>query len=59
VAFHDLKQLALQRFLELNGGEGWMLPEKVRLTDFGFGDDERAKEPQPAAGLLALPFTHK
>jgi len=56
VAFHDLKQLGLQKFLELNGGEGWMLPEKVRLADYGLGHDDRAKELQPVAERLGPRF---
>ncbi|MEW6443202.1 MAG: hypothetical protein AB1640_19870 [bacterium] len=56
VAFHELKRLGLEKFLELNDGEGWMLPEKVRLADYGLGRDERAKEPQPVAGRLGPRF---
>jgi len=56
VAFHDLKQLGIQKFLELNDGEGWMLPKTVRLADYGLGHDERAKEPQPVAERLGPRF---
>lgn len=47
VAFQDLKTLGLEAFLALNNGEGWMLPDTLRLADYGLGHDERAKEPQP------------
>ena len=30
-----------------NDGEGWMLPETLRLADYGLGHDDRAKEHQP------------
>ncbi|HBJ33847.1 MAG TPA: hypothetical protein DDZ51_03585 [Planctomycetaceae bacterium] len=34
-------------FLTQNDGEGWQLPETLRLADYGLGHDERAKEHQP------------
>jgi hypothetical protein len=49
VAFHELKRIGLGAFLALNGGEGWMFPETLRLTDYGLGHDDRAKEAQPVA----------
>ncbi|MBI5445717.1 MAG: hypothetical protein HY900_31435 [Deltaproteobacteria bacterium] len=52
VAFHDLKHLGLQAFLEQNDGEGWMLPQRLRLADYGLGHDERAREFQPVASCL-------
>lgn len=52
VAFHELKRLGLDAFLALNDGEGWMLPETLRLADYGLGHDDRAKEPQPVASRL-------
>jgi hypothetical protein len=36
--------------------EGWMLPDKVRLADYGLGHDERAREPQPVAARLGPRF---
>ena len=56
VAFHELKRVGLDAFLALNDGEGWMLPETLRLADHGLGDDERAKEPQPVASRLGPRF---
>lgn len=31
---------------------GWMLPDTLRLADYGLGHDEWAKEPQPVASVL-------
>jgi hypothetical protein len=56
VAFHELKRLGLEAFLAQNDGEGWMLPETLRLADYGLGHDERAKEPQPVASRLGPRF---
>ncbi len=33
-----------------------MLPETLRLADYGLGHDERAKEPQPVASVLGPRF---
>ena len=37
----------IEAFCKQNDGEGWMLPETLRLADYGLGHDERAKEHQP------------
>jgi len=42
--------------LNLNDGEAWMLPETLRLADYGLGHDDRAKEPQPVAARLGSRF---
>ena len=52
VAFHDLEskidaaggdsERGIEAFLAQNHGEGWMLPETLRLADYGLGHDERA-----------------
>lgn len=55
-AFHDLKRLGMESFLAQNGGEGWMLPETMRLADHGLGHDDRAKEHQPVAERLGPRF---
>lgn len=57
VAFHDLQnkidecggdtEKGIEAFCTQNEGEGWMLPETLRLADYGLGHDERALEPQP------------
>lgn len=52
IAFHDLKRLGLETFLNLNDGEGWMLPETLTLADYGLGHDDRAKQPQPVTSRL-------
>jgi hypothetical protein len=56
VAFHELKRLGLDAFLAQNDGEGWMLPDTLRLADYGLGHDDRAKEPQPVASRLGPRF---
>jgi hypothetical protein len=65
VAFADLeaqirsagdRQKGIEQFLNQNDGEGWMLPETVRLADYGLGHDERAKHPQPVASRLGPRF---
>jgi hypothetical protein len=56
IAFHDLAQIGIAKFLSQNDGEGWMLPETLRLSDYGLGHDERAKEPQPVASELGPRF---
>ena len=65
VAFHDLqakidaaggdRERGIEAFLTQNDGEGWMLPETLRLVDYGLGHDERARHPQrsPAASAPA------
>lgn len=52
VAFHELEKHGLDAFLALNDGEGWMLPETLRLADYGLGHDERARVHQPVAPAL-------
>lgn len=66
VAFHDLEEkiracggdrdAGIEAFLGQNEGEGWMLPEALRLADYGLGHDERAKHPQPVASRLGPRF---
>ena len=56
VAFHDLQSDGLDAFLGQNNGEGWMLPETLRLVDYGLGHDERAQEHQPVASRLGSRF---
>ncbi|HRI54519.1 MAG TPA: hypothetical protein PLW65_30480, partial [Pseudomonadota bacterium] len=57
VAFHDLQAKiaecggdgaqGIEAFCNQNDGEGWMLPETLRLADYGLGHDDRAKVHQP------------
>jgi len=56
IAFHDLQDKGLQAFLAQNDGEGWMLPEQLRLADFGLGHDDRAQHYQPVASCLGPRF---
>jgi len=48
VAFHDLQAMGLEAFLSQNNGEGWRLPETLRLSDCGLGHDDRAKTQSPS-----------
>ena len=45
-----------EAFLAQNHGEGWMLPETLRLADYGLGHDDRAQQPQPVASRLGPRF---
>ena len=66
VAFHDLqakieaaggdRERGVEAFLTQNDGEGWMLPETLRLADYGLGHDERARVHQPVASRLGPRF---
>ena len=55
-AYQNLKGKGLDEFLNQNNGEGWMLPETLRLADYGLGHDDRAKEHQPVASVLGPRF---
>ena len=56
IAFIDLSNKGLAAFCSQNDGEGWMLPETLRLADFGLGHDDRSKEHQPVAAALGPRF---
>lgn len=56
VAFHDLQEKGLEAFLAQNDGEGWMIPEQLRLADYGLGHDDRAQQYQPVASQLGPRF---
>lgn len=66
VAFADLqekirggggdREKGIDAFLNQNDREGWMLPETLRLADYGLGHDERATVPQPVASRLGPRF---
>lgn len=66
VAFHDLeekikaaggdREKGIEAFLNQNDGEGWMIPETLRLADYGLGHDERAKVHQPVRSRLGPRF---
>ena len=56
IAFHDLLENGIDAFMSQNDGEGWMIPEMLRLADYGLGHDDRAKEYQPVARRLGPRF---
>lgn len=64
VAFDDLQSLiakhgeeeGMKRFLGTGPDDGWMLPETLRLADYGLGHDDRAQKPQPVASALGPRF---
>jgi len=64
VAFDDLQSLIAQhgeeegmaQFLGSGPDDGWMLPETLRLADYGLGHDDRAQKPQPVATELGPRF---
>ena len=66
VAFRDLKSNiheatgdrddGIREFFAQNNGEGWVLPETLRLADYGLGHDERAHRHQPVACRLGPRF---
>ena len=56
VAFRELQRVGLNDFIGENDGEGWMLPEALRLADYGLGHDHRAKHHQPVASALGPRF---
>ena len=66
VAFRDLEEKirkcggdrdsGIEAFLDQNEGEGWMLPETLRLADYSLGHDNRAQHPQPVARQLGPRF---
>ena len=66
IAFRDLatkiraadgdRDQGIRDFLAQNDGEGWLLPETLRLADYGLGHDERARHPQPVAARLGPRF---
>ncbi len=66
IAFADLQRhveaaggdldAGMRAFMDQNRGEGWLLPETLRLADYGLGHDDRAKEHQPVASELGPRF---
>jgi hypothetical protein len=66
IAFHDLeaklreqggnRDAGIAAFLAQNHGEGWLLPETLRLADYGLGHDDRAQQYQAVASRLGPRF---
>jgi len=50
------REAGIAVFCNQNDGEGWMLPETLRLADLGLGHDDRAKVPQPVRSRLGERF---
>ena len=46
----------IRNFMDQNGGEGWLLPSRLRLEDYGIGRDQRARESQIVAHRLGPRF---
>jgi len=57
VALCDLNQMGLWAFLSANHGEGWMLPETIRMADYGLGRDAAARSHLPVAAALGPRLT--
>ncbi len=66
IAFADLQrhiagvggdqEAGIRSFVAQNEGEGWLLPETLRLADYNLGHDDRAQEHQPVATELGPRF---
>jgi hypothetical protein len=56
VAYNDLIEKGLEFFISQNDCEGWLIPETLRLADYGLGHDDRALEHQPVASRLGPRF---
>ena len=66
VAYSDLREKievtngdrenGIQSFLTQNHGQGWLLPETLRLADHNLGHDDRARCHQPVASRLGPRF---
>ena len=66
IAFHDFeakieaaggdREQGIEDFFAQNDGEGWLLPETLRLADYGLGHDERADHPQSVVSRLGPRF---
>ena len=52
----DNREAGINAFLAQNEGEGWLLPETIRLADYDLGHDDRALQPQDVAVRLGPRF---
>lgn len=50
------RETGIQSFMTQHQGEGWLLPETLRLADHGLGHDDRARHHQPVASRLGPRF---
>jgi hypothetical protein len=64
-AFQDLKdtigrtgsrERGIAAFTEQHDGDGWLLPETLRLADLGLSHDDRARQAQPVRARLGERF---
>ena len=55
-AAHGDRGKGVEAFLKQNEGEGWLLPETLRIADYGLGHDDRARDSQPVASRLGARF---
>lgn len=55
-AFREAANSGLNSFLTQHHGQGWALPERIRLADYSLGHDDRAQQPQPVAATLGPRF---
>ena len=56
IAFQNLVESGVEQFISQNDGQGWLIPETLRLADYGLGHDDRALEHQPVASRLGPRF---
>jgi hypothetical protein len=56
VAYYDLIEKGLEFFISQNDCEGWLIPETLRLADYGLGHDDRSRDHQPVASRLGPRF---
>jgi hypothetical protein len=66
VAFHDLHEkiaacsgnvaAGIEAFCNQNDGQGWILPEALRLADYGLGHDDRPRQSQPVRSCFGPRF---
>ena len=55
-AVHGDRGKGVEAFLNQKEGHGWLLPETLRLADYGLGHDDRARNSQPVASRLGPRF---
>jgi hypothetical protein len=52
IAFAELKEQGIDRFLDQRKKAGWLAPRHLKLSDYGLGHDERARAAQPVGTVL-------
>ena len=50
------REKGIEAFLSQNHGDGWQIPDELRLADLGLGQDDRATVLQPVSGRLGPRF---